>query len=151
MEKIVTIGGKKATADYGRDKAEILTASKSLDANDTGKIFYLNAVAGFAITLPAVATAGLGWNCEIVIKTATTSVGYTVTELATSDTDVIVVNGINELEVDTSDDGVTSAGCTTITFVDSLDAVGDWIKIRCDGVKFYVTGQTSLDGGITAT
>ncbi len=151
MEKIVTIGGKKATADYGRDKAEILTAAKSLDANDSGTTFYLNSATEFTTTLPAAADAGLGWNCVFVVSAAPAAADYVITELATSDTDKIVVNGINELEVDTSDDGPYSAGCTNVAFKDGVAVAGDWIQIRCDGTSFFVTGQTNADGGIAAT
>ena len=54
-----------------------------------------------------------------------------------------------ELEVDTSDDGVYSAGCTTITFADGVALQGDFIDIWCDGSKYYVSGQTKADGGIS--
>jgi len=147
--KMVLVGGSKATAEFGRDRAEILTAAKSLKSCDTGKIFYLNSATEFAVTLPSAADAGLGWNCEVIVKAAPASASYTVTEKAADDTNVIIVNGINELEVDDIEDGPYSAGCTTITFADGLAVAGDWIKIRCDGTKFYVTGQSNADGGIT--
>lgn len=149
MDKMVLVGGKQATADFGRDRAEILTEATSLKDSDTGKVFYLNSATEFAVTLPSADDAGLGWNCRVIVKAAPASASYTVVEKATVDTDKIIVNGINELEVDTGDDGPYSAGCTTITFADGVAVAGDWIDIRCDGTHFYVTGQANADGGIS--
>lgn len=149
MEKIVTIGGKKATADYGRDKAEILTATKLLDENDTGTIFYLNATAEFTTTLPAIADAGIGWNCMFIVSAAPSGAAYVITELTTSDTNKLVVNGINELEVDTADDGPYNGGCTTVSFADGVAVAGDWIQVRCDGTNYFITGQSNADAAIT--
>ena len=151
MDKIVLVGGQKAVADFGRDLSEILTATKALDAADTGKVFYLNAATEFTTTLPSAAEAGLGWNCRFIVKAAPASADYVITEKASVDTDKIVVNGINELEVDTGDDGPYSAGCTNVAFKDGVAVAGDWIEIKCDGTYFYVTGQTNADGGIAVT
>ena len=149
MEKIVLVDGANATADYGRNRAKILTEATQLYDRDTGKVFFLNSATEFAVTLPPVATAAIGWNCKFIVKAAPSGASYTVTESATTDTDVVIVNGINELEVDAGDDGPYSTGCTTITFVDDVAVAGDWIKIECDGTKFYVTGQTNADAAIT--
>ena len=132
-------------------KVKELLAASSLTEADSGSIFLLNSASEFATTLPAVADAGAGWYCKFVVKAAPSSASYTIVEKAASDTDVIICNGINELEVDTSDDGVFSAGCTTITFVDGVAIKGDFIDVWCDGSNYYVSGQTKADGGITAT
>lgn len=130
-------------------RVETLTAAKSLDANDSDKIFMLDAVAGFTVTLPAIADAGSGWRCRLVIKTAVTSNGYIITEKVANDTNIVITNGINELDVDTGNDGPYNAGHTTITLVHNVAIAGDWLEIFCDGTNFYVTGQTNADGGVT--
>ena len=132
-----------------KKKVVKLGAAYQLLEKDSGKIFMLNSATEFATTLPAVADAGIGWYCKIVVDAAPASASYTVVEKAASDTDVIVVNGINELEVDTSDDGPYSAGCTTITFADGVAVQGDFIDIWCDGENYYVSGQTKANGGIS--
>jgi hypothetical protein len=111
----------------------------------------LNSDTEFATTLPAVADAGAGWYCKVVVKAAPSGASYTVIEGEGSDANVIIVNGINELEVDTNDDGVSNTGCSTVTFVDGSAIKGDFIDIWCDGSNYYVSGQTKADGGITAT
>jgi hypothetical protein len=98
----------------------VLTEASQLTPADSDKIFMLNATAEFATTLPAVADAGAGWKCKFVVQAAPSSASYTIVEDAVYDTDVIIVNGINELEVDTSDDGPYSSGCTTISFYDGV-------------------------------
>ena len=138
----------KQTCDRSQ-RIEVLTAAYQMLESDSEKIFMLDAAAGFTVTLPSVANAGSGWQCKVVIKTAVTSNGYIITELTTEDTDVVITNGINELEVDTNDDGPYNAGHTTITLVHNVAIAGDWLDIFCDGTNYYVTGQTNADGGVT--
>lgn len=126
-----------------------LTAASTLTPADSGKILMLNASAEFTTTLPTVSKAGAGWNCKIVVKAAPSGAAYVITEDTGSDTNVIITNGINELEVDTNDDGPYNAGHTTITFADGVAVAGDYVEIFCDGTNFYATGQTKADGGIT--
>lgn len=130
-------------------KVKTLTTATSLTEEDSGSVFLLNSASEFATTLPSVSDAGQGWYCKVVVDAAPSSASYTVVEKAADDTDVIIVNGINELEVDTSDDGPYSAGCTTITFADGVAVKGDWIDIWCDGSNYFVTGQSKADGGIS--
>ena len=130
---------------------EILTATKQLVAADRGKTFFLNSATEFTTTLPSIADAGVGWGCRFVVTAAPLGAAYIVSEKATADTDKIITNGINELEVDTADDGVTRDGHTFINFISSKAEKGDWAEFVCDGTNWYCTGQTKVDGGITAT
>ena len=131
-----------------RENVHSLTASYQALATDSGKKFLFNAATGLTLTLPAVADALDGWNCSVYIGTNISSNTGVITEKTASDTDVIIAQ-IVELEVDTDDDGPSSTGCTTITFANALDTVGDNVHIFCDGSKYYVTGTTKLDGAIT--
>ena len=131
-----------------RKKVESITASKQLEVHDCGTLLMLNAAAGCTITLPSVADAGKGWWVRIVIGTNVSSNTAVITEKTSVDTDVLV-GGIVELEVDTSDDGPSTTGATTLTIANALDTVGDFVEIICDGSKFYFHGQTKLDGCIT--
>jgi hypothetical protein len=126
-----------------------LTVASTLTPADSGKILMLNASDEFTTTLPTVSKAGAGWNCKIVVKAAPSGADYVITEDTDSDTNVIITNGINELEVDTSDDGPYNAGHTTITFADGVAVAGDYVEIFCDGTNFYATGQTKADAAIT--
>jgi len=131
-----------------RKKVESITATKSLTTADCGSLLVLNAAAGCTVTLPSVADAGKGWWVRFVIGTNCSSNTIVITEKTSEDTDVLV-GGINELEVDTSDDGPSTTGATTITIANALDTVGDFVEFICDGSKFYFHGQTKLDGCMT--
>jgi hypothetical protein len=66
-------------------------------------------------------------------------------------TEDILIGGINELEVDTNDDGPYDASADTITFVDGTAVVGDYVYLISDGTSYYVRGQANADGGVTIT
>ena len=147
MNKTVMVGSR-ATQDWGREIVETLTANKTLiAAQDCGKVFLLSAVAGLTVTLPAISDAAAGWTCDFIVKTAPTSNGYVITEDTDNDTDKIITNGINELEVDTANDGPYNAGHTTITLAANVAVAGDRVSLFCDGTNWYATGQTNADGG----
>tara|TARA_R110002110_G_scaffold164081_1_gene364216 strand:+ start:300 stop:980 length:681 start_codon:yes stop_codon:yes gene_type:complete len=128
---------------------EDIQAVKALAASDSGKIFGLDLLAGFTVTLPAVADAGAGWYCEMVVKTVTTSNNYIVTEKTASDTNKIVSH-MGLLELDTGDDGLHSAAHSIITF-EATPAKGDKIRIFCDGTFFYATGIGVSDDFVALT
>lgn len=149
MDKIVMSMSGDATRDWGRAKTETLTANKTIVPEDCGRTFLLGVATGLTATLPAIADAGSGWQCDFLVKTAVTSNGYVITEKAASDTDKIVTNGINELEVDTGDDGPYNAGHTTVTLAANVAIAGDRLHFFCDGTNWFCSGQTKADGGVT--
>lgn len=126
-------------------KTQDLTAASTLTANDSGKIFFLNSATEFETTLPSPAA---GLNFKFIVKAAPASASYTI---VTADSANILIGGINELEVDTGDDGPYIADGDTITFADGVAVVGDWVELISDGTSWYVTGQANADGGITLT
>lgn len=122
--------------------AEVLTAAKTLGADDNGKTFFLGLAGGFTVTLPAPV---LGYEVEFIVSVAPT----TAYVIATSGGADVMVVGINELEVDTADDGPYDDNADVLNFVASTAVVGDRVKFKCDGTKWYGIGQTNADGGIT--
>lgn len=128
-----------------RYTVEDLTAASTLTQADSGKVLMLNSATEFATTLPAPAS-GLWY--KFIVKAAPSSADYTV---VTTDSANILIGGINELDVDTGDDGPYDADADTITFVDGTAVVGDWVELVSDGTSWYLTGQANADGGITVT
>lgn len=124
---------------------EDLTATATLDSTDCGSTKFLNSATEFVTTLPSP-TAG----CEItiIVKAAPASASYTVVTASSAN---ILIGGINELEVDTGDDGPYDADADTITFVDSVAVVGDYVTLFSDGTSWYLHGQANADGGVTVT
>ncbi len=125
----------------GDSRTQVLIAATTLVASDSGKQLFLNLAAGFATALPLPAA---GLNFRMIISLLPTG-AHTI--VATS---AIMVGGINELEVDTGDDGPSASGTpiTTITFSTSLARVGDYVDFVSDGTSWFFSGQTVLDGAI---
>lgn len=122
--------------------AEVLSAAKTLDEEDNGKTFFLALAGGFTVTLPA---PQLGYEVEFIVSVAPTT-AYVIVTNGGAD---IIVAGINELEVDTTEDGPYDDNADTFNFVALVAVVGDRVKFKCDGTKWYGYGQTNADGGVT--
>ena len=126
-----------------RKHMQSLTAAYTVLASDSNTSFILDASAGVAITLPSASDMGEGWHCRFIIGTAFDTSNYVITATA-----AVMKGGINELEVDTSDDGPSTVGGTTVDFVHSLETIGDYVDLMCDGTTIFFRGQSKLDGGI---
>ncbi len=127
------------------EMVETLTAAKTLTNADHNKTFMLSLAGGFAVTLPALES---GLRFKFFVATAPSGGAYTIVSAGGAD---VIVAGVNELEVDTGDDGPYSAAADTITFADGVAVVGDYVELVCDGTKWYGHGQTNADGGATLT
>ena len=127
-----------------RKHVHSLTGAYTVLASDSNKEFILNAAAGAAITLPSVANKGEGWNCRFIVGTAFATSDWVITATA-----AVIKGGINELEVDTEDDGPSTVSGTTITFELGAETLGDYVELMCDGTSIFINGQTKLDGGIS--
>ena len=127
-----------------RKNVHSLTGAYVVLPSDSGKVFTLNASAGAAITLPSVADAQEGWNCRFIVGTAFDTTDWIITATA-----AIMVGGINELEVDTSDDGPVTVAGTTINIELGAETIGDYVDFVVADGKMYINGQTKLDGGMT--
>lgn len=122
---------------------EDLTEASTLTTADCGKTLLLNAATEFATTLPSPAA---GCKLHFIVKAAPASASYTVVTASSAN---ILIGGINELEVDTGDDGAYDNNGDTITFVDGVAVVGDYVEMISDGTSWYLHGQANADGGIT--
>lgn len=122
---------------------EVVTATNVILAAESGKTFFLDAVAGFASTLPAPA-AGLKFS--FIVKTAPTSNGYTI---VTNGTTQKVLKGLVVVAAD--EVGDVSAGGTTATFVHNKSLPGDRVDMICDGTIWYMIGYVQVTAGLTIT
>lgn len=122
---------------------EDVTAANTLTAAECGKIMTLNSATEFASVLPAPSA---GCMFKFIVKAAPAGASYTIDTNADAN---ILIGGINELEVDTSDDGPYTNEADTITLVDGVAVVGDYVEMVSDGTSWYFHGQTNADGGVT--
>ena len=134
-----------------RENVESLAADYTATAADSGKIFFINVASGMTLTLPSVADAQEGWNCEVVIETNVSSNNFTITEGA-GDTDVLVVHTTeNQSTASGGAPAGTSTGCTNVILANGADVVGDRFDIVCSGTKMYVNAMVDDDAAVTVS
>lgn len=126
---------------------ENVTAANVITHDESSKLFALNSATEFASTLPAVADSA-GMTVRFVIRAAPSGASYTV---VTDSSENTLYGVVVEAETDTGQDGPTIQAGDTITFVDGVAVIGDWVELTCDGTYWYVSGMTAADGGITLT
>lgn len=137
---VVSTGGFQG----GANSVETLSAAKTLTSADDGKTFFLGLAGGFTVTLPAPAA---GMKFKFIVSVAPTT-AYVITTNGGAD---IMIGGINELEVDTADDGPYDDNADTLNFVASVAVKGDFVEMVSDGTSWYFSGQTNADGGVTTS
>lgn len=120
---------------------EVVTAANTLTTAECGKKIILSTTA-HAETLPTP-TAG----CSFDFIVGTLAQGFTV---VTTGAESIVGIGY-ESETDDTEDGPTTTGADTITFVSGSTHLGDRANLVSDGTSWYVITFTSGDGGVTFT
>jgi len=140
-ERITAVASITLASTTQTRATETLITTKACTAADSGKIFFLDLLAGFTVTLPSAADAGAGWYCDFIVKTVTTSNEYVITEKASADTNKLCAIG---LEASTSGAQLSNAGFTTVTF-DATPTLGDKLHIICDGAFFYITSIVAAD------
>lgn len=116
------------------------TATLALTAAQSGSFVTLDALAGFATTLPAVA-AGLRF--VFVVKTAPTSNGYTL-NTASGNT----LFGTHS--VTATGGGTAIAAAHIITLVANSAVVGDRVSVESDGTNWYVSAVSTLKNSVTS-
>jgi hypothetical protein len=122
-------------ASFHGTVVENLTAAKTLDPSDSGKVFTLDQDASFDITLPTASQAGAGWNAKFIL---TDRGSGTVKVIPNSSEDTLI--GMIE-SIDTSAGASAESGVDELIWVASTAATGDWAELFCDGSNFYVSGQ----------
>ena len=122
------------------DVMETLTSAATLTAEDSGKVFILNAAAGAQITLPAVADAA-GQNYRFIVGALFATTAWTIRAASNRIQGGVIVNSTL----------VPGADENTITFSASADTVGDFVELKCDGSNWYVFGMGTAAGAITLT
>jgi hypothetical protein len=121
-------------------QVETLTSAATLTAEDSGKLFILNAAAGAQITLPAVADAA-GQNYRFVVGALFATTAWTIKAATNKIQGGVIVNSTL----------VSGADENTITFSASADTIGDFVQLHCDGSNWYVFGMGTAAGAITLT
>lgn len=154
VEKTLTIGvggrmvqknsdGTSVASDMG---AEILTATRTVRPEESGKTFFLNSATEFVTTLPAPA---LGLKFRFVVKAAPSGASYTV---VTSGSANIIKGQVYTVDVNSATDpDFETSGGDTISLVDGKAVAGDQVDLVCDGTNWFMQGFCSVFDAITVT
>lgn len=137
---------QRASPVTALDAPVVLTAARTLTAEDHGKTFILALAAGFTVTLPANTVAGF----KATFRVGVAPTGDYVIAAATADTmagHVLSSSGAAE---------DTEAAFTgdQLNFISAAGAakVGDWAEFYIDGVYgVHARGECATAGGITIT
>jgi len=124
-------------------KPFVLTEAKTLTHSSSGKTYFLDAAAGFEVTLP---TPRGGINFEFIVKTAPTASDYVIS--AKSDAKVIIGRAITSNVKVGTDATREESGSSQIMFVVPDAKVGDSVELISDGTYWYVNAFASNYAGI---
>jgi len=141
MKYYITLAdGTRVPAEGGGFIArnEDITAAKVLTEVDSGKIFTLKAAAGAAITLPALEK---GLVFEFIVGLAFATTDWTIV----SSTSVIQGGAL------VAGGFIPAADENTISFVSTIEEIGDRVRLVCDGVNWYVEGNAKTTVALTFT
>ena len=139
---VATAGGASTITHRIASTSEIVIADIVITADESGKTFYLSRFGGVQCTLPA---PFLGAKFKFVVALDPTTAYIIATDSGAD----IMIGGINELEVDTSDDGPYDANADAFSFAANEAIVGDYVEFESDGTSWFYHGQTNADGGVT--
>ncbi len=125
----------------GAGSVEDVTGALTLDSRDNGKFLQLNAAAGAAITLPAVADSA-GYRIRFTVKAL----------FATTDWVISSAEGDNlEGSLVVAGAAVAVNAADSVTFELGADNIGDFVDMWSDGTLWYVTGVGQSASSITST
>lgn len=128
----------------GSESVEVVAATNVITAAESGKTFFLSSATEFVSTLPAPA-AGLKY--RFIVTAAPSGASYTIVTDAAAQ---ILVGGVHDAG-GAAGDVESTAGATTITFVDGQAVIGDWAEVISDGTNWYARVFVNVATGATFT
>ena len=114
------------------------TGATTLTVAQSGSIISLTAAAGYAVTLPAVASSA-GVNYLFVVGVVHATTDWVITSAAAD-----MYGVIDELSTVQA-----VAGATTINLELATATIGDWYFLYSDGVNWYVNGHAAQALSVT--
>ena len=128
------------------NKVEFLTASRTLTANDSGKVLVLSVAGGLTVTLPSAApglnfkfVVGTTFTTEGLINTAATDELYVGTLMLV---DPATATDMNAFSADVSNDDTIDLGSAAQGWL-----LGGWFNlVAISETRWHVDGQLVGDG-----
>ena len=130
-------------ASYGGTVVENVSAAKTLEPSDSGKVFTLDLDGTFSITLPTAAQAGAGWTARFIM----TDIGSNDVKIIPNSSEDTLIGMI--VSADGAAAESAESGVDELVFASGNSGPGDWAELICDGSNFYVSGQEHDADGMT--
>ena len=115
------------------------TPTKTCTTTDSGKIFFVDmSTVNIVLQLP---TPEAGWNCRIIMATASDNEATKDFALTTGSDSVDIGGHIRQggnsvIEI------TNATSCVAFDSSDGAVTVGDYLDVYCDGTDYYVVGTT---------
>jgi hypothetical protein len=139
-----TITGAVVSGLTGPMANEVVAATNVITAAESGKVFFLASATEFVSTLPAPAA---GLHFTFIVAAAPAGASYTIVTDASAQ---VLVGGVHDAG-GTAGDVESTAGATTITFVDGQSVVGDTAMLWSDGTSWFARVFVNVAAGATFT
>ena len=130
-------------ASFGGTVVENISAAKTLDPSDSGKVFTIDQDAAFSITLPTASQAGAGWTARFIM----TDIGSNDVKIIPNSSEDTLIGMI--VSADGAAAESAESGVDELVFASGNSGPGDWAELICDGSNFYVSGQEHDADGMT--
>ena len=122
-------------------KIRKVTASVTLDGNDSGSIILVNPTATTLITLPTISSVSSGWNCKVMITEDAAQTDAGMNQIVSVD----MGSGTNLANVGSAtgyDDGVGAICAANDDFFvwTAAATAGDYCDFFTDGERWYAQG-----------
>tara|TARA_R100000750_G_C2267933_1_gene66329 strand:- start:52 stop:525 length:474 start_codon:yes stop_codon:yes gene_type:complete len=122
-------------------KIRKVTASVTLDGNDSGSIILVNPTATTLITLPTISSVSSGWNCKVMVTEDAAQTDAGMNQIVSVD----MGSGTNLANVGSAtgyDDGVGAICAANDDFFvwTAAATAGDYCDFFTDGERWYAQG-----------
>lgn len=141
-DKRTAVALGRAVDNLLQSSAVILTATRTVTAEESGTTFYLSSATEFVTTLPA---AALGLNYTFIVAAAPSGASYTIVSASSGN---IIKGNQNSVAGDAGDFGTAD---DTITFVDGSSIAGDKVEVFSDGTSWFAYAISKVAAGVTFT
>tara|TARA_R100000687_G_scaffold43063_1_gene35105 strand:- start:325 stop:798 length:474 start_codon:yes stop_codon:yes gene_type:complete len=122
-------------------KVRKVTASVTLDGNDSGSVILVNPTATTLITLPTISSVSSGWNCKVMITEDAAQTDAGMNQIVSVDMGS-AVNLANVGSATGYDDGVGAICAANDDFFvwTAAATAGDYCDFFTDGERWYAQG-----------
>lgn len=121
-----------------------LGASGNISEANSGKVLITSSSTSPTYTLPSLSVCSSGIRYHIINGAGTTNGTITFTAPSNTIKGILLLNGLLS-----SPTMLSTTNGTNIKFIANTSVAGDYFDIYCNGSNYFVSGMSSVAGGIT--